>query len=157
MRRMATDLEAFAVQLERTKADPTRLTQAGRALVSGALRIRRAGDGLYGVPPERPITKPAEAVGAWLDDLEQDATNDWNFTRTAELQEAVVAAAEEVNTAVRATPAAARLQRALYRDVLGSLNVRPPSNFVPWMIASILGGILIGMMINNKGLKNGYR
>jgi hypothetical protein len=145
--------DEFAVRAVRPrKADPQRVARAGLTLVDGALRIRRGGDGLYGAV-ERPVTKPAEAVRAWLKGISQDIGEDGSFTRAAEMREALIAAAEEVDAAVKATPAAERLRGALYSDALDVLGSAGPSGwrpYLPWFVAAGLGGALIGVLIAKR-------
>ena len=145
------DFNAFAARASRTRTkNPALAALAGLNLVDGALRIRRGGDGIYG-DVEKPITKPAEAVAAWLKDIE-NSIDDRPFTRSAELREAVVAAGEEVDAAAKAMPASERLRSALYSDALTVLGGDLPmsSNFWPWLVATALGGILLGVLISRK-------
>lgn len=78
------DLQTFTDRVNQTRrADPRRVTQAGYKLVKGALRIRHNGptgnvvdvDDVLGsvMNRKKPVTKPAEAVGAWLKSLERDS------------------------------------------------------------------------------------
>lgn len=141
---------AFAARANRASGDPSRSIRAGLALVDGAVRIRRGGDGLYG-NVERPITKQAEAVGAWIRSMEPEILGG-DFHRQAELREAVIAAAEEVDAAVAEAPAASRLQGALYTDALDALGAQQkrPTSILPWVIAGVLGGILVGVIVMRR-------
>ena len=108
-------------------------------LVQGALRIRGA--------EERPVTTPAEAVGAWIGSLARDLDSG-EFHRTAEMREALVSAAEEVDAAARASPGAARLRNALFEDALvaiGGQDHRTMMQVLPWVLSGVFGGILIGL------------
>ena len=146
------DFQAFAANANRTSAqsvNPTSLARAGHALVNGALRIRHGGNGLYGTSDKSVITKPAEAVGAWIKSMQAEIVGG-NFHRTAELREAIVAAAEEVDAATLATPKATRLREALYTDalhVLGGSDTTSKSNLILGIAASILGGLLLGLLL----------
>ena len=133
-----------------------RAARAGLSLVEGALRLRRTGDGLYGVPPVRPATKPAEALSAWIASIARDESGS---TRAAELREAVVAAAEEVDAAAQATstPGAARLREALYRDALAEMHIgqswfsrAASSPALPWTLAGLFAGTLIGLLLGRN-------
>lgn len=143
------DLEAFAQRAQHArKADPARVARAGLNLVDGALRIRRGGDGLYG-EVERPTTKPVEAVGAWIRALEREASSGSPFYRSAEMREALVAAAEEVDKAAQAMPQAERLRGALYADAIEVLGAGDSGsrNLLPWIVAAIFGGICVGLLV----------
>lgn len=147
------DFPAFTARVGAARAhDPARVVRAASNLVEGALRIRRGNEGLYGVV-ERPVTKPAEALGSWIHSLEREIVGGEPFYRTAEAAEALVAAAEEVDAATEATPAATRLRNALYSDALtvvgggGESRWRP---YLPWIISSVLGGILIGILMARR-------
>ena len=144
------DLDAFAARVNARRSDPRRVALAGRNLIDGALRIRRGGDGLYGTPT-RPITKPAEAVGAWLKAMEREAAAG-PFHRQAEMREALMAAAEEVDAAAVAAPAAERLRGALFSDAIDVIGGdtggwRP---WLPWLLVAGLGGVLIGVFMSRK-------
>jgi hypothetical protein len=147
------DFEAFAAKAEAAKrADPSQVARAGLNLVDGAIRIRRGGDGLYG-DVEKPITKQAEAVGEWLKSLERDATTSGPaFRRSAEMREALVAAAEEVDRATTLLPDATRFKNALYSDAIDVLGESAPSPrpWLPWVIVSALGGILVGILFSSR-------
>lgn len=141
------DFAAFATQAENASANPRSVARATLGLVDGALRIRRAGDGIYGAIPVRPVTKPAEAIGAWISDISRNA----NYRR-AEMREALIAAGAEVEAATReAAPSAGRLRAALYSDALGTLGSKEgSSNTLPWVIAGVLGGILLSILYTNR-------
>ncbi len=140
------DLATFAVRAGRAKpADAARVARATRSLVDGALRIRRGNDGLYG-DVLKPVTKPAEAIGAWLRSIEREV-DEGAFHRAAELREAMIAAGEEVDAATRATPAAERLRGALYSDALdliGGPAERPAASMWQWVVDSVLAVALVG-------------
>lgn len=152
----ALDLQAFTRRIGRVRpADPRRVARAGLNMVDNALRIRRSegqqavdpadvlGSWLY--PNQRPITKPAEAVGAWLKSIASDIDEDVPFDRVAEMREAMIAAGEEVETATQSLPAAQRLRSALYSDALGSFGSQSTMNpLLPWVLA--LGGVLVGIL-----------
>lgn len=150
------DLPNFAQRASSAhRVDPRRVVRAGQKLINGALRIRRGGDGIYhnrdtvmGLPP---VTKPAEAIGAWLQSLAGEAASGERCE--AEMQEALLAAAEEVDEATKATPAASRLRSALYTDALGIVSDTDKKSLpigLPWIIAAVLGGILFGVLIIRK-------
>ena len=139
------DLQAFITRVGHVRSDPVQTTRAARALVNGALRIRTGCNGLYGIAT--PITRPTEAVGAWISSIESDLASG-DFHRHAEAREALVAAAEEVDSAVKTIPKAKRLRNALYIDALGAL-AQPESSDNIWpFLAGILGGILVVVLIN---------
>ena len=152
----AMDFTAFTARVgQAKKKHPGRLLDAGRGLVDGALRIRRGGDGLYGELPARPVTKPAEAVGAWLEALSEEAADDAPFYRHAEAREALVAAAEEVQAATEQIPRAERLQGALYLDALDRIGLGSEGRSslraaVPWIVAASLAGILVGVFLRRR-------
>jgi len=152
------DLPTFTSRVTRDRdADPACINRAGTTLVGAALRMRRGGDGLYGDPPARPVTKPADALSAWFASLAGDMGSEKAFHRQAELREALVAAAEEVDAAATATgaPSALRLRNALYSDAIDAIigNDSPPvaphsaTSVVPWVVAAGLGGLTIGLLI----------
>jgi len=145
------DLQDFVAHATSAKADPVRVTKAARALVDGALRIRTGNDGIFG--NVIPVTKPVEAVGAWLKSIERDMIGG-DFQRENEAREALVVAAEEVDEAVKAVPKAARFQTALYADALGALAKGSSSSdqrsFWPWLLAAGLSGLLVGILFNLK-------
>lgn len=146
------EASTFARRIARSGPDPTRLAQAGMNLVNGALRIRRGGDGVYGTV-DRPVTKPIEAVRAWIDSMAREVEEGKPYPRAAELRESVVAAAEEVDAAVREMPAAHRLRGALYEDALGALTTTRPwyaHPAVPWGVAVLLAGVLAGVLIARR-------
>ncbi len=150
----SSDFVAFVQRATQArKAEPLQVARAGRNLIDGALRIRRGGDGLY-AEVERPITKPAEAVGAWMGSLERQLDSGQPFGRAAEMREALVAAAEEVDAAAAATPAAERLRSALFSDALetigGTGGPAAHQSFLGWIVAAALGGILIGVLLSRK-------
>lgn len=152
------DLTSFAEWTGRAKVnDPVRVARAGRRLLDGAMRIRRGADGLYG-NVDKPITKPAEAIGAWISGLEREASDSQMggapFERSGELKEAVLAAAEEVDAATNATAetsqnAASRLRVALLGDAVNALNplAQQRSSVLPWVISGVLGGTLFGVLL----------
>jgi len=147
-----SDFDIFAARVFNNKsADPGRVVQAGRQLIDGALHIRRGGNGIYG-EPGRPVTKPAEAIGAWLDSLEAEAATGLPFRRPAEAREALIAAAEEVESASQSMPRAARYRSALFSDALDTVGWSTPriGTALPWIISGILGGILIGLLIRKR-------
>lgn len=141
------DFTTFATQAENISATPRAVARATLGLVDGALRIRRAGDGIYGTVPIRPVTKPAEAIGAWISDISRNANH-----RRAEMREALIAAGAEVEAATReASPSAGRLRSALYSDALGALGSTEKSpTALPWIIAGALGGILLSILYTHR-------
>ena len=141
----------FARQLRAVDIALPGAARAGSALVGSALRIRTGGGGLYPAP-ERPATKSAEAVAAWLGALgaEAEAAPE-SFHRVDEMREALVAAAREVDSAVRDAgddESLAALRRALYRDAARVASPRPwyRAPATPWVAAG-LGGILVGLLL----------
>jgi hypothetical protein len=144
------DFPSFLDRIERASTiDPRQATRVTENLVAGALRIRR------GVTSDvmRPVTKPAEAIGAWINAIKNDDPEQ----RGAELREALVAAAEEVDraTTVAPYPNASRMRDALYSDALTSIGDSNKSSWfssptVPWILASMFGGILIGIFFSRK-------
>jgi hypothetical protein len=150
---VSPDLRVFLARLSQRQASrQEQLTRVGLHLVDGALRVRRGGDGVY-ENVERPITKPAEAIGEWLRGLDE-ATAIGGVARTHEAREAVAAAAEELDQATMQSPATSRLRNALYADALGALGADTqstlPATFWPWMVASSLAGILIGLFLGRR-------
>jgi cell division septum initiation protein DivIVA len=109
-------------------------------------------DGLY-AQVDKPVTKPAEAIGAWLESMENELAGEEPFQRSAELREAIIAAGQEVDAAAAAQPEAARLRDALHADALAILQPKRnenPTSFFPWLLVSLLGGVLIGVLITKK-------
>jgi hypothetical protein len=152
----SADYRAFCARLsQRHSARPEQLTRIGLHLIDGALRVRRGGDGIFG-DVEKPITKPAEAIGEWLRSLEE-STVLGGVQRPHEAREAVAAAAEELDTAVGLMPAASRLRPALYADALGALGTfgaderALPATFWPWTLVAALGGVLVGLLLGRRG------
>lgn len=155
------DLPSFANRVSQLPVrDPNRVAVAGRTLVDGAIRIRR-GDGVFGdsAAASRPVTKPAEAIAAWIGNMQRELTAGGPFHRHAELREALAAAGEEVDAAVSAMPgtpgmpAARRLQSALYSDAIGTIDDKPASalkSALPWIISAALAGILVGILVSRK-------
>ena len=146
--------EDFATLVKRAPAaDPRRVARAASTLVEGAMRIRRGGDGLYAAV-DKPSTKQAEAIGAWLRSMEKDIIGGEEFHRQGELREALTAAAEEVGHAALATPAATRLRDALYTDAISVFGAGGGSGsnaqVLPWALAAGLGGILVGVLFARK-------
>lgn len=147
-------LADFSARVQNANGESARLADAGLNLLQGALRIRRGGDGIYGDEPTRPVTKPAEAVAAWIGSMKREMSVG-SFQRKAELREALIAAGEEVDAAAQATPSAARLRGALYEDALGALDENSKtkswfeanSSILPWTVAGVFGGLLLGMYI----------
>ena len=147
---MEVDFDTFLARIGRSRPHPERAAQAAKALIDGALRIRQGGDGLYGVEPSRPVTKPAEAIGAWLSSLETDYRGNPSFHRHAEMKEVLVAASEEVDKAARAMPGADRMRNALFTDAIDVIGGNSPSSRLPWCIAALLGGILVGVLFSRR-------
>ncbi len=146
-------------------SDSSRVARAGLTLVGGALRIRRGGDGLY-AEVEKPVTKPSQAVAAWIESMAGEVEPGQPYHRAAELREALAAAAKEVDDAAQAagagsSPDLVHLRSALYADALGSV-VDGGSNtiesafpaavrgFWPWLLVSALGGVIVGMLVGRK-------
>lgn len=133
------DFTAFAQRAAAARnVDPRRAAQAGMNLVRGALHIRSQDDA--------PVTTPAEAIGAWIGSMAKEATAG-DFHRSAEMREALISAAEEVEEASKASPEKARLRNALFEDALGAigggeLRLSPT---LPWILSGVLGGILLGL------------
>ena len=149
---MANLRAVFLDRTAQTRANPALLARTGLRLIDGAVRIRQGGDGLYGDVP-KPATKQAEAIGAWLHALSADIRPDEPFLRKAELREALRAAGEEVGAATQSTPAASRYGDALYSDaldVIGSSGTTYHNNFWPWIVATLFGGILVGVLLRRK-------
>ena len=144
--------------------DACKAARAGLTLLGGARRIRTGGGGLYPTPA-RPVTKPVEALSAWIESIYHDAEESGEaFGRKHELREAVGAAAAEVDAAVQdcgESPALAHLHSALFRDALGVMDppapLPPPpiswyeSPTVPWVAAGTLSGVLIGLLLAMLG------
>lgn len=151
------ELASFTSRVQNAqRAVPLRALKAGLNLVDGALRIRAGGDGIYG-EPHRPVTKPAEALRAWLRSMEPDIRNG-TFDRHNELREAIVAAGEEINRAVEHVPAATRLRSALYSDATNIIGGwETPKSIVPWIVAASLGGVVVGMLLTRKNHKRRKR
>lgn len=152
----AIDFETFATLTNRArKTDPERIARVGLDFIDSALKIRRGGDGLYG-DIDQPVTRPAEAIGAWIKNLQHEAHNDpSSFYRRAEMREAVVAAAEEIDTASRLVPTTTvqRLQNALYSDALEEIigsSGHAPTSTLPWIIVGALGGVILGILLAKK-------
>lgn len=147
MRLDALDLHSFISRASRAPNEPRRLLRAAQNLIGGALRIRTGNNGLYPVNAPHAATKPAEALNAWIKTLEVDAARE-DFSRHNEAQEALIAAAEEVEQAARWAPKASRFRHALYADALGAIEVAPKKPKVnPWLIVGILGGVLSGVLL----------
>ena len=141
------DFSAFARKAAAARnPNPRRMIRAGMQLVEGAIRIRS--------DEERPITTPAEAVGAWVNSLAKEVDDDGEFHRIAELREAIVSAAEEVENAAKAgAPKAERLKRALFQDalgVIGAQDYRPALQVLPWILTGVFGGMLLGMFFASR-------
>lgn len=85
-----------------------------------------------------------EAVREWLRSLERDMVAG-DFHRHAEMREALVAAAEEVERSTRG-----HLRDALYVDAIGAVS--SPSR-IPWRwvvagaIGGVVGGVVAGLVI----------
>lgn len=129
--------------------DADKTARAASNLLNGALRLRRSGDGVYGEPPPHPITKPAEAIGAWIASMTREIDQDVPFSREAEMREVLLAAGEEVDAAMPASTAAARLRDALYRDAIDTVSKgawRPP-RWVLFAGSAALGGLLGGLLV----------
>lgn len=149
------DFSAFARRAAAAReADPRRLAIVGRNLIDGALRIRHSEpvavgeDDVIGSWLPK-VTKPTEAIGAWLKSLSEQAESGEPFFRSAEMREAVIAAGEEVDTAVQASPTAGRLRHALYSDALDAIagqDKKPP--VWPWIVGGVIGGgILVSLLV----------
>lgn len=149
------DFSAFARRAAQAReADPRRLAIVGRNLIDGALRIRKSDppsageDDVIGSWLPK-VTRPTEAIGAWIKSLSEQAESGEPFFRSAEMREAVIAAGEEVHTAAEATPSAGRLRSALYADALdaiGSSDKKPP--VWPWIVGGVIGGgILVSLLV----------
>lgn len=149
------DFSTFARRTAQAReADPRRLAIVGRNLIDGALRIRHSEPASMGEDdvigswlPK--VTKPTEAIGAWLKSLNEQVESGEPFFRAAEMREAVIAAGEEVHTAAEASPTAGRLRSALYADALdaiGTSDKKPP--VWPWIVGGAIGGgILISLLV----------
>lgn len=157
------DFETFTERVNQTRPDPRRVTQAGYKLIKGALRIRQSepdgsavdlNDVLGSVMSKRkPITKPAEAVGAWLKSLERDSSQ--GIDCSAEMRKALLAAGKEVNAAAEGgTADDVELRSALYTDALSVIGSSSAgvlqSRAFPWVLLGILGGILVGVFVARK-------
>lgn len=148
------DFSAFARRAAAAReADPRRLAIVGRNLIDGALRIRHSSpstgeDDVIGSWLPK-VTRPTEAIGAWIKSLSEQAESGEPFFRAAEMREAVIAAGEEVHTATEAMPTATRLRSALYADALdaiGSSDKKPP--VWPWIVGGVIGGgILVSLLV----------
>lgn len=150
---VSPDLRVFLARLSQEQPPQEHLTRVGLRLVDGALRVRCGGNGVYEAV-ERPVTKPAEAIGEWLRSIEK-STVVGGEERSREAREAVVAAAEELDRAAYQTPSAGRLRAALYSDALDTLaaeDAKPvaTSTFWPWTIAAVLSGIILGMLVGRS-------
>lgn len=150
----ALDLQAFTRRIGRVQpSDPRRVARAGLNMVDNAIRLRQGGQ--KNVDPtdvlgswlysQRPVTKQAEAVGAWMKSIASDIDEDEPFDRAAEMREAMIAAGEELEAATQSLPAAKRLRSAFYSDALGSFGNQSTMNpLLPWVLA--LGGVLVGIL-----------
>ncbi len=149
------DFSTFARRAAQARdADPRRLAIVGQNLIEGALRIRHsepvpAGeDDVIGSWLPK-VTRPTEAIGAWLKSLNEQIESGEPFFRSAEMREAVIAAGEQVHTAAKAAPHQQRLRSALYADALeaiGSQDKKP--SVVPWIVCGAIGGgILISLLV----------
>ena len=143
-----SDFDFFAERASRASAAPVDVARAARALVDGAIRIRRGGDGLYG-EVAKPNVKQAEAIGVWIKSMERDMERG-NFHRAAEMREALIAAGEEVDLATKAEPKALRLRDALWTDAITVLGSSGSSNNLPWFIAAAAVGLAIGLWLRRR-------
>lgn len=147
-------MNEFSSRVRRVRdSDADNTAQAGLNLIEGALRIRSGNDGIFG-QIERPHTKSAEAVQAWIRSLTSDGEN--GRTRLSEMREAVVAAAEEVDAATEETKidgdATSRLRGALFSDALDLLGAgakpsRTWMSWAPWIAVGVTSGILVGVLL----------
>lgn len=143
----AQNFDSFVARVTTTRAPADRMLRAALNLVDGAQRIRRSSapavDGAAEV-----AARPTEAVRAWLKSMEPEVVGG-DFSRHAELREALVAAGEEVErAAAAAAPASERLPRALYEDALGAIGTTSSLRaFVPYLICGMIGGLAAAVLL----------